>query len=72
MSISTTRKVLIHRYIFAFAGAFIMLSIGLSFWQDPNWIYFTLFVGANMFQSAFTQFCLLAKILEKAGVGKEL
>jgi hypothetical protein len=55
------------RLIFAFAGAFILLSLLLAHYHDPNWLWFTAFVGANLLQSAFTGFCPLAKILQKLG-----
>jgi hypothetical protein len=57
------------RYIRAIAGVFIMGSLVLSRLHSPNWLYFTAFVGVNLFQSAFTRWCLMEKILEKAGVG---
>lgn len=57
----------IDRFIFAFAGAAILLSLALSHYHNPNWLWFTAFVGANLFQSAFTGFCPLATILKKAG-----
>lgn len=69
-TVSIGQKAFINRVVFAIAGSFILLSVGLSYYIDPRWLYFTLFVGANMFQSAFTQFCLLAIILQKLGVGK--
>jgi len=57
----------IDRFIFAFAGATILLSLVLSHYHNPNWLWFTAFVGANLFQSAFTGFCPLATILKKFG-----
>jgi hypothetical protein len=50
------------------AGFFVMLSVGLSYVHDPRWLYFTAFVGLNLFQSAFTNWCPLMTILRKAGV----
>ncbi|HHH39658.1 MAG TPA: DUF2892 domain-containing protein [Sedimenticola sp.] len=57
----------IDRMIFAFAGAVILISLALAHYHDPNWLWLTAFVGANLFQSAFTGFCPLAKILKKLG-----
>ena len=37
---------------------------------NPNWLWFTAFVGANLFQSSLTQWCLMENILVKLGVGK--
>ena len=58
----------VDRMILAFAGAFILLSLVLTHYHHPNWMWFTAFVGANLFQSAFTGFCPLAKILKALGV----
>jgi hypothetical protein len=49
----------------AFAGTFILASLVLSKVHNPNWIYFTAFVGANLLQSSFTKFCPLEMILTK-------
>jgi hypothetical protein len=58
----------IDRLIFAIAGVFILLSLALSQLHSINWLWFTAFVGANMFQAAFTGFCPLAKILKAFGI----
>lgn len=58
----------IDRYVLAFAGLMILLSLLLGVLVSPNWFWFTAFVGANLFQSAFTGFCPLALILKKIGV----
>ena len=50
------------------AGAFVLISLGLGYWVNPNWFYFTAFVGLNLFQSAFTNWCPLMTILKKVGV----
>ena len=57
----------IDRIVFAVAGMFIMVSVVLSHVHHPYWLFFTLFVGANLFQSAFTGFCPLAMILKALG-----
>jgi DUF2892 family protein len=62
---------MINRYIRAIAGVFIMISVLLAMYVNMNWLWFTLFVGANLFQSAFTQWCLMEKFLFKLGVKKE-
>jgi hypothetical protein len=60
----------IERIVFAVAGFFILLSVGLSYVTGNQlWLLFTGFVGLNLLQSAFTGFCPLAIILKK--VGKE-
>jgi len=64
----------IERTIRIIAGSFIMLSIILASiyngvqLSQPTWLWFTLFVGANLFQSGFTQWCLMAIILKKCGL----
>ncbi len=57
----------IERLIFAFAGSFILISLALSQYHDPNWLWLTAFVGANLLQSSVTGFCPLAMILKKLG-----
>ncbi|RKZ90573.1 MAG: DUF2892 domain-containing protein [Candidatus Parabeggiatoa sp. nov. 1] len=61
----------VERIVFILAGGFILLSLALSQLHHPYWLWFTAFVGANLFQSGFTRFCLLAIILKKAGVPTE-
>ena len=58
----------IDRLVMAFAGCFILISLILSHFHSPYWLWFTAFVGANLLQSAFTGFCPLAKILKSLGV----
>ena len=58
----------IDRIVFAVAGAFILISVLLSQYHSVNWLWFTAFVGANLFQSAFSGFCPMAIILKKLGV----
>lgn len=58
----------IDRLVFAFAGAFILVSLLLAQFHNPNWLWFTAFIGANLLQAAFTGFCPLAKILKALGV----
>lgn len=52
------------------AGSFILISLALAHWVHPNWIWFTVFVGANLLQSGITKWCLMEKILTKLGVEK--
>jgi hypothetical protein len=58
----------IDRIVFAFAGALILISLLLSITHSRYWLFITAFVGANLFQSAFTRSCPLAKILKKFGI----
>ena len=58
----------IDRFVLAFAGTLILLSLGLSQIHSPYWLWLTAFVGANMVQSAFTGFCPLARLLKVFGM----
>lgn len=51
----------------AVAGTFILLSLGLAHAVDGRFLWFTAFVGANLIQSAFTRWCLMADILKALG-----
>lgn len=57
----------IDRIVLAFAGSVILLSLLLAHFASPYWLWLTAFVGANLFQSAFTGFCPLALVLKKLG-----
>ncbi len=52
----------------AIAGLFVLLSVALGIWVNPWFFAFTAFVGANLFQSAFTRWCPMMTILRKAGL----
>ena len=58
------------RAIMAFAGVMILISILLTKFVHPNWFWLTVFIGANLFQSAFTGFCPAGKIMSRLGIGK--
>jgi len=58
----------IDRYLRMIAGFFVMASVALGHWVNPNWFLFTAFVGLNLFQSAFTDWCLMITFLRKLGV----
>ena len=49
----------------AFAGIFILISLLLAHYHSANWLWFTAFVGANLLQSAFSDFCPLEMVLRK-------
>ncbi len=50
------------------AGLFILASLALAQWVNPNWLWFTAFVGVNLMQSGLTKWCLMEKILQKLGI----
>ncbi len=57
-----------NRIVRAVAGSFILISLLLAIYVNINWLWFTAFVGANLFQSAFTKWCLMENLLSKFGV----
>ncbi len=59
---------MMNRYINAIAGSFILISLLLAHFVNPNWVWFTAFVGVNLLQSAFTNWCLMSVFLKKLGV----
>ncbi len=58
----------IERALRMIAGGFVAVSVVLGMYVHPAFLWFTLFVGLNLFQSAFTQWCPMMAILRKAGV----
>jgi hypothetical protein len=65
----------INRIVRIVAGFFVLASLALGAEASPvfhsaNWLWFTAFVGANLFQSGFTNFCPLISILRKLGVSE--
>lgn len=50
------------------AGIVVMGSVALGYFVSPNWYWFTAFVGLNLFQSAFTNWCPMMTILRKFGI----
>jgi hypothetical protein len=58
----------VDRWLRLIAGLFIMLSIALGMTVSPYFYWFTAFVGLNLFQSAFTNWCPMMTILRKLGV----
>lgn len=56
------------RSVLAFAGFMVLLSVILTAWVSPYFIWFTVFIGLNLLQSSFTGFCPAASIFRKLGV----
>jgi hypothetical protein len=50
------------------SGFFILLSLALGYWVNPYWYLFTAFVGLNLLQSAFTNWCPAMFFLRKCGL----
>ena len=57
----------VDRIVLAFAGVMILATLLLAHYHNPNWLWFTAFVGLNLLQSSFTGFCPMAMILKKMG-----
>lgn len=58
----------IERALRLIGGAFVTLSVLLGIYVNTNFLWFTLFVGLNLFQSGFTNWCPMMAILRRAGV----
>ena len=62
---------ILERWIRLIAGTFVLLSLALSQLVSPYWLWFTAFVGLNLFQSSLTGWCLMEDFLRKMGVREE-
>ena len=62
---------MLNTYFRVIVGTFVLLSVVLAVYININWLWFTVFIGVNLIQSAFTKWCLLETILVKLGVKKE-
>ena len=62
---------MLERSIRAIAGTFVIISVLLGMYVNINWLWFTVFVGANLLQSSITKWCLMEEILKKLGVGQK-
>lgn len=56
------------RAVLAFAGIMVLLSVVLTMFVSAYFVWFTVFIGVNMLQSAFTGFCPAAMIFRKLGI----
>ncbi|MBB4103957.1 YgaP family membrane protein [Allorhizobium borbori] len=56
------------RAVLAFAGCMVLLSVVLTVFVHPYFVWFTMFIGVNMLQSAFTGFCPAAMLFAKLGI----
>ncbi len=61
----------VERWIRVIAGTFVLASLALGIYVNKYWLFFTAFVGANLFQSGWTDWCLMESILKKLGVPEE-
>ena len=58
----------VERFLRLIAGLFVMATVALGYWVSPYWFLFTAFVGLNLFQSAFSNWCPMMSFLRKLGV----
>ena len=58
----------VERALRLIAGALVALSVLLGIYVNTNFLWFTLFVGVNLFQSAFTNWCPMMVVLRKGGL----
>ncbi|MFN7051022.1 MAG: DUF2892 domain-containing protein [Gemmobacter sp.] len=56
------------RSIFLFAGVMVLLSVALTLWVSPLFVWFTVFIGLNLAQSSFTGFCPAAMVFKALGI----
>ena len=62
---------MLNTYFRLILGTMVLLSVALTVYFSQNWMWFTVFIGVNLIQSAITKWCLLETILVKLGVKKE-
>lgn len=58
----------IERWLRLIAGTFVLLSLALGYFVHPGWFLFTAFVGLNLLQSGFTNWCPMMTFLRRLGV----
>ena len=59
------KKMSLEHAVEAFAGFMVLLSVALTVWVHPAFVWLTVFVGANLLQQSFTGFCPAAMALRK-------
>lgn len=58
----------VDRALRGLAGFFVMGTVALGYYVHPAWFLFTAFVGLNLFQSAFSNWCPAMWVFRKAGL----
>ncbi|MCB6179906.1 DUF2892 domain-containing protein [Rhodobacter sp. Har01] len=56
------------RSVMLFAGCMVLLSVLLTAFVSPLFVWFTVFIGLNLIQSSFTGFCPAASVFRKLGI----
>jgi glucan phosphoethanolaminetransferase (alkaline phosphatase superfamily) len=62
----------VERCLRAIAGFFVLVSVLLAHYHSAYWLFFTGFVGLNLLQSAFTNWCPMMDILKRLGVKSQV
>jgi len=62
----------VERSLRGIAGFFVLVSVLLAHYHSPYWLFFTGFVGMNLLQSAFTNWCPMMDILKRLGVKSQV
>ncbi len=60
------KKLSLEHAVEAFAGFMVLLSVVLTYFVHPGFVWLTVFVGVNLFQQSFTGFCPAAIVMRKA------
>ena len=58
----------VERWVRVIAGTFVVASVGLGWYVSPWFFLFTVFVGLNLFQSGYTNWCPMMTFLKMLGV----
>lgn len=61
----------IEQVVRIFAGCMVLLSLVLTQWVHPGFIWFSVFIGFNLIQSAITGFCPAEMVFRKLGIGQQ-
>jgi Protein of unknown function (DUF2892) len=60
----------VERSLRLMAGALVLISLALGYWVSPYWLLFTAFVGLNLLQSGFTNWCPAMAIFRSLGMSE--
>ncbi|WP_246036840.1 YgaP family membrane protein [Thalassotalea litorea] len=67
-TVTAKSKFSMHQALRLIAGVMILVSLALTYFVHPNWVFFSVFIALNLIQSAFTKWCPMITILKKAGL----
>lgn len=56
------------RAVMMFAGVMVLISLALTYWVHPGWMWLTVFIGLNLMQASVTRFCPAALLFRKFGL----